>query len=164
MDRKTYRSLKFGSWERSQLLDAHTVEAANNDVAFDYATIEKTPSTLSAHRLMQWAQGQGKATSMASKIFSAYFEQGRDIGNIDVLVDIAAESGVDRAGAAAFLAGDGGAEAVRNLERDAKNRGVRSVPSFDINGEVISGAQSIEVFESALRRAAERDGACSTGV
>lgn len=141
------------------------MEAAKADgITFDYPAIERTPNTLSAHRLMRLAEEQGSAALMADRIFSAYFEHGRDIGNIDVLVDIAAESGVDRAGAAAFLAGDGGAEAVRNLERDAKNRGVRSVPSFDINGEVISGAQSIEVFESALRRAAERDGACSTGV
>ena len=165
MDRKIYRSLKFGSWERSQLLDAHTVEAAkDDDVAFDYAVIEKTPNTLSAHRLMQLAESQGKATPMAGKIFSAYFEQGRDIGDVGVLADIAAENGMDRAGAVAFLAGEGGAEVVRDLERGAKNRGVQSVPSFEINGKVMSGAQSIETFESVLRRAVEQDGACSAGV
>jgi predicted DsbA family dithiol-disulfide isomerase len=165
MDRKIYRSLKFGSWERSQLLDAHTMEAAKGDgVAFDYPAIERTPNTLSAHRLMRLAEEQGSATPMAGRIFSAYFENGRDIGNIDVLADIAGESGMDRAAATEFLKGNGGTDEVRNLEREAQNRGVHSVPSFDIDGEVISGAQSIETFESALRRAAERDGACSTGV
>ncbi|TPM24800.1 DsbA family oxidoreductase [Mesorhizobium sp. B2-3-5] len=164
MDRKTYRSLKFGSWERSRLLDAHTIEAAKGDgVAFDYPAIERTPNTLFAHRLMQWAQEQGSATSMANRIFSAYFEHGRDIGNAGVLADIAAENGIDRAQAAAFLAGGGGTEAVRDLELSVQNRGVRSVPSFDIDGEIVSGAQPVEIFEAALRRAAERGSACTAG-
>lgn len=165
MDRKIYRSLKFGSWERSQLLDAHTMEATKGDgVAFDYPAIERTPNTLSAHRLMRLAEEQGSATSLANRIFSAYFEHGRDIGNVDVLADIAAEDGMDRAQASAFLRANDGTDALRNLEREAENRGVRSVPSFDIDGEVISGAQSVETFASALRRAAERFDACTAGV
>jgi predicted DsbA family dithiol-disulfide isomerase len=60
MDRRLYRSLKFGSWERSRMLDAQTVEAAKGDsVAFDYAAIEKTPNTFRAHRLMRLAESYG---------------------------------------------------------------------------------------------------------
>lgn len=165
MNRKIYRSLKFGSWERSQMLDAHTVEAAKNDaIAFNYADIERTPNTLAAHRLMQLAQQQDKATQMATSIFRAYFEQGRDIGNAEILADIAAEIGMDRAQAAAFLKQEAGLEVVRNLELSIQNRGVRGVPSFEIGGQIIAGAQPIEVFEKALRQAAEEDEACSTGV
>jgi predicted DsbA family dithiol-disulfide isomerase len=70
---------------------------------------------------------------------------------------------MDRARAVAFLAGGGSTEAVRDLELEAKHRGVRSVPSFDIDGEIISGAQPVEIFEAALRRAAERASACIAG-
>lgn len=165
MDRKIYRSLKFGSWERSQLLDAHTVEAAkDDDIAFDYAAVEKTPNTFAAHRLMQLAEEQGKATQLATKIFSAYFEQGRDIGSPEILADLAAEIGMDRAQAIAFLAAGDRAGLVRDLEQSIQNSGVRGVPSFDIAGEVIAGAQPIEIFEAALRRAADQGNGCTAGV
>lgn len=169
MDRKVYRSLKFGSWERSRLLDAHTVEAARgDDIAFDYSAIERTPNTLAAHRLMRFAAGRKRGTQLADAIFSAYFEHGRDIGDAGILADIAAETGLDRAQALAFLADGGGVEEVRHQENAVSVSGVRSVPSFDIAGEVVSGAQSTAVFEAALRRALTRepsgaDEDCSTG-
>ena len=169
MDRKVYRSLKFGSWERSQMLDAHTVEAARDDgIAFDYAAIQKTPNTLAAHRLMRFAAGQGDATPLAEAIFSAYFEQGRDIGDTAVLSDIAAETGLDRSEALAYLVAGDGATEVHEAERSVVDGGVRSVPHFDIDGRVISGAQPIEVFAAALRRglalkSSETEADCSTG-
>ncbi|PKA39996.1 disulfide bond formation protein DsbA [Rhizobium sullae] len=168
MDRKVYRSLKFGSWERSQLLDAHTVEAArDDDVAFDYAAIQRTPNTLAAHRLMRFAAEHKRATQLAEAIFSAYFEKGRDIGDAGILGDIATEIGLDRAQALSFLTGEEGAGEVREQENAVLAIGVRSVPTFDIAGEVISGAQPTVVFQAALRRASmrkpiEADADCST--
>jgi len=164
MDRRAYRSLKFGSWERSQMLDAQTVSAAMDDaIAFDYAAIEKTPNTLLAHRLTWFAERHGLATPMAAALFSAYFEHGRDIGDAEVLADIAIENGLDRDEVSAFLAGDDGTRDIREAERAVQASGVSSVPLFDIDGEIVSGAQSAAVFEAALRRAIERVDACSTG-
>lgn len=164
MDRQTYRSLKFGSWERSQRLDGHTVEAAkDDDVAFDYAAIERTPNTLRAHRLMRFADAQGLATPLAKAVFSAYFEHGRDIGDVNVLTEIAAEVGLDRDRVAAFLASDDEMQQVHDAEQAAQLAGLRSVPFFDIDGEVISGAQSVEAFEAALSRALDRAKECSGG-
>lgn len=157
MDRRVYRSLKFGSWERSRMLDAQTAEAAKGDnVAFDYAAIERTPNTFQAHRLIWLAERHGLATRIADALFSAYFERGRDIGRVETLTDIAVEHGLDRAEVAAFLAsGEAGAE-VRAAEEAQHAAGIRSVPSFNIGGEILSGAQPVETFEAALRRAAER--------
>jgi predicted DsbA family dithiol-disulfide isomerase len=164
MDRKIYRTLKFGSWERSQALDAHTVDATKeDDVAFNYAAITKTPNTLLAHRLMWLAEKEGRADAMADAIFSAYFEQGRDIGDIATLADVAAEKGMDRAKVAAFLAGDEGTAEVRDAERAAHAQDTRSVPLFNIEGELISGAQPTEVFVAALNRAVARADSCSAG-
>lgn len=163
-NRKTYRSLKFGSWERSQLLDAQTVAAAADDgIAFNYEAMEKTPNTFLAHRLMRLAERHGLATAIARAVFSAYFEQGRDIGDAATLADIAAENGLDRQQAEAYLAGEDGADEVRAAEQEGRERGVRGVPLFDIAGETISGAQSVETFTAALQRALEQDMACTGG-
>ncbi|WP_076860209.1 DsbA family oxidoreductase [Bradyrhizobium mercantei] len=164
MKRQTYRTLKFGSWDRSQRLDAHTVEAARDDnVRFNYAAMERTPNTLLAHRLMRLAELRGLATPVAKGILSAYFEQGRDIGNASVLADVAAENGFDRDRVAAFLASEDETQKVWDIERAAQQQGIRSVPLFDIDGEVVSGAQSVEIFEAALLRAVGRADACSGG-
>lgn len=164
MNRQTYRSLKFGSWERSQLLDAQTSAAARgDDIAFNYEAMEKTPNTFLAHRLMWLAAHHGLATEVARAVFLAYFEHGRDIGDAATLVEIAAENGLDHQRTAVFLAGEEGTAEVRAAEQDGQSRGVRSVPLFDIDGEIISGAQSVETFAAALQRTIERDDACTGG-
>jgi len=154
MDRKTYRSLKFGNWERSRMLDAHTVAAAQGDgIVFDYDAMEKTPSTILAHRLMQLAARHGLATPVAQALFRAYFAQGLDLGDAGTLAAIAGRQGLDQDEVTAFLAGAQGVAEVRAAQRDARIGGVRSVPWFDIAGEAVSGAQSVEVFTAALQRA-----------
>ncbi|HEY0124972.1 MAG TPA: DsbA family oxidoreductase [Rhizobium sp.] len=154
MNRKIYRSMKFGSWERSRMLDAQTVAAAqDDDVAFDYDAIEKTPNTFQAHRLMRFAEQFGAANALGNALLSAYFEHGRDVGDITTLTDIAVEQGLDRERVAAFLASDEESDAIRDVERSLQ---VSGVPNFNIDGEVISGAQPQQVFDDALRRAAER--------
>ncbi|WP_413727554.1 DsbA family oxidoreductase [Sodalis sp. RH19] len=161
MDRKVYRALKFGSWERSRQLDAQTVTAAHgDDVAFDYDAIERTANTFQAHRLMRFAQRHGVADALGNALLSAYFEQGRDIGNRATLAEIAVERGLARDAVATFLAGEEESDAVRAIERALHDAGIRGVPSVDIDGEVISGAQPAEVFTEVLLRAAERAGAC----
>ncbi|MEP9348608.1 DsbA family oxidoreductase [Xanthobacter sp. KR7-225] len=155
MDRPTYRALKFGSVERGRMLDARTIEAAQGDgIAFAYDRILRTPNTFRAHRLMRLAARQGVATPLAGALFAAYFEQGRDIGDAQVLADIAAEHGLDRAEAAAFLSGDDGAQEVRAIERAQQAAGVDGVPFFDISGLALAGAQPVQVLVAALRQAA----------
>ncbi|NHN83838.1 disulfide bond formation protein DsbA [Acetobacter musti] len=164
MDRKIYRTLKFGSWERSRALDTQTVAATeHDDIAFDYDAMARTPNTFQAHRLMWFADRQGLATPVAKALFSAYFEQGRDIGDVAVLCVIAGEQGLDRQAVEAFFASDQGLADVRNAEDAHRHQGVRSVPLFDIAGTIISGAQAVEIFEKALKQATELDQSCVEG-
>lgn len=157
VERRAYRTQKFGSWERGRQLDAQVMAAASDDgIAFDYDAMTRTPNTFAAHRLMQLAQREGVATALAQALFAAYFEQGRDLGDAATLADLAAQAGLDRAAALAYLAGDDGSDAVRAAERDGMARGIRGVPLFDIGGEVVSGAQPLEVFVLALQRAFDR--------
>lgn len=155
IDRKIYRSNKFGSWECSQQLDAKTVQATQGDgIAFRYDLMTITPNTLKAHRLTWLAGQQDKATEMAERILKAYFTEGQNIVEIEVLAKLAAEVGIDAEMANAFLLSDAGMEEVRELERQAIAQGVRGVPHIRIGREVVSGAQSVEVFLAALQNAA----------
>jgi predicted DsbA family dithiol-disulfide isomerase len=153
MDRKTYRSNKFGSWEYSQSLDAQTVQATTNDgIEFRYDLMQVTPNTLKAHRLTWLADQEGKATEMVERILRAYFTEGQDITNVEILAQLAAEVGI--AGQVRpFLNSTVGVREVKELGQQAASRKIRGVPHVKIGNETIVGAQSVEVFLSALQTA-----------
>jgi predicted DsbA family dithiol-disulfide isomerase len=155
MDRKTYRTNKFGSWEYSQQLDAKTVQAGQaNGIEFRYDLIKVTPNTLKAHRLTWFAGKAGKATDMAERIFRAYFTEGQDIGDVDTLVNLAAEIGLDSTQVKTFLLSQAGIQDIEALKRRAIAQGIRSVPTIRIGKEVLVGGQPTEIFLAALRSAA----------
>lgn len=154
MERKIYRSQKFGSWEYSQQLDAKTILATQeDDINFRYDLMEFTPNTHKAHRLVWFASQQGKATQMAERIFTAYFTEGQNISNAEILTNLAADIGIDRDVAVEFIQSDAGTSQVRELEQKAVSRGIRGVPSIRIGNEILSGAQPVEVFLSTLQKA-----------
>ncbi|WP_298905994.1 DsbA family oxidoreductase [uncultured Nostoc sp.] len=154
MDRKAYRTGKFGSWEYSQGLDAKTVQATQADhINFRYDLMTVTPNTLKAHRLTWFAGNQGKATEMAVRILNAYFTEGRNIADVETLATLAAEIGIDAAQVKAFLESEAGIQEVKDLEQQAIAQGIHSVPTIRIGREIISGAQSVEVFRAALQQA-----------
>jgi predicted DsbA family dithiol-disulfide isomerase len=156
-DRRTYRSRKFGSWERSQAMDAQTVLSGRDDGAvFAYDAIKRTPNTFLAHRVSWLAQRGGKQRAFVEAALKGYFAQGRDIGSKDVLAEIANEVGLDREAVAAFVSSDIGAKNVRALERAARERAVQGVPHFDIAGTQIVGAQRASVIRQAIVEAAGR--------
>ncbi|WP_223457940.1 MULTISPECIES: DsbA family oxidoreductase [unclassified Pseudomonas] len=154
MDRKAYRSGKFGSWARSQAMDAQVTHAGKAvGLGFHYERVETTPNTMAAHRLVWREQQAGKDASLLVKaIFKAYFGEGRDIGDLNVLADIGAETGLDRGAIVDFLNTDKGTAEVLKLEEQIKASGVRSVPSIQIADDVISGAQPTEIMIQILKR------------
>ncbi|MGJ3248699.1 MAG: DsbA family oxidoreductase [Elainellaceae cyanobacterium] len=154
IDRKTYRSKKFGSWEYSQQLDAKTIQATQNDgVEFRYDLMMITPNTLKAHRLTWFAGQQDKATAMAGRILKAYFTEGQNIVEVDVLANLAVEVGIDAETAKTFLLSDAGIQEVRKLEHEAIAQGIHGVPYIRIGKEVVPGAQSVDVFLAVLQKA-----------
>jgi predicted DsbA family dithiol-disulfide isomerase len=155
MERKTYRSNKFGSWEYSQMLDAQTMQAGIGDgIEFRYDLMKVTPNTLKAHRLTWFADHEDKATEMVERILSAYFTEGQDITDVETLSRLAAEVGLDADQVRAFLTSTEGVEEVKKLEQQAATRSIRSVPTIKIGKETIVGAQSVDVFLTALQTAA----------
>jgi len=154
MERKIYRSQKFGSWEYSQQLDAKTILATQDDgINFRYDLMEFTPNTHKAHRLTWFASQQNKATEMAEGLLTAYFTEGQNISSAEILANLAADIGIDRDIALEFLQSNVGTQEVRELEHKAVSRGIRGVPSFRIGNEILSGAQPVEVFSTTLQKA-----------
>ena len=156
MDRRAYRSAKFGSWEHSLALDVQvTVAGLQDGIAFDFAKIERTPNTLDAHRLIRLAGERGVQDAVVESLFSGYFAEGKDISDRSVLAEIVTRAGLDREEVARLLSDDG-LSSVRAEEEDARRLGVSGVPTFLVKGRVaFSGVQRPEAFLAAFRSASE---------
>jgi predicted DsbA family dithiol-disulfide isomerase len=156
MDRRTYLEAKFGGAEVRREIEERLAKAGVTDgIMFAFDRIARTPNTFEAHRLMWFAQQHKKQDDLAEGLFHAYFSEGRDIGDGQILVDIAAEIGLDRDGARQFLVSGQGVEEVRTEEAAGHRLGIRGVPYFVLNGTyAISGAQPPGIFVSALQKVA----------
>jgi predicted DsbA family dithiol-disulfide isomerase len=152
IERREYRMRKFGSWERSLALDAQLTEVGKSvGIAFRYDLMKRTPNTFDAHRLIWLAGTLGVQDAMVETLFRGYFSEGADIGDTNVLADLAATAGLDREQAAAFLKSSGGAAEVTAEEEVAIRSGLSGVPTFVLGGRVLfSGAQPPELIAQAL--------------
>ena len=153
LDRREYRTRKFGSWERSRQLDAEVAAAGAEDgLAFHHDRILRTPNTFDAHRLVWLAGREGFQTQLVEDLFRAYFVEGRDVGDRAVLADIAVAAGASRAPIETFLGGDGGATEVRQEEEALHRLGINGVPTVLAHGRLLfSGAQRAQLMASAIR-------------
>ena len=154
MDRKTYLEAKFGSLDAFERLEGQVVAAgAEERIPFAFEQIQRTPNTFAAHRLIWHAQRHGKQDAVVEALFHAYFVEGQDIGNPEVLARAAEGVGLERAETEAFLKSDDGVVDVRAEEAAGHRLGIRGVPHFVMNGaSAISGAHPSDTFISAFKR------------
>ncbi len=148
MDRRAYMEAKFGGKEGAVRAYAPLVEHAETaGVELNLDRIARTPNTLDAHRLIHWAGLEGRQTAMVTVLFRALWRDGRDVGDAEVLADIAGEVGLDRAMMRRLLDGDGDADDIRARDAHARERGVNAVPTFIIaNQHVLQGAQPPDIW------------------
>jgi predicted DsbA family dithiol-disulfide isomerase len=153
-DRAAYRAMKFGDPERVRQIDERVAGAAADvGLPFRLDLIQRTPNTLDAHRLIWLAGREGVQDAVMEAVFAAYFTQGRDIGDRDVLADCAALGGMDRASVADFLAGAVAAQEMLAADRAAREANVNGVPSFFLDGYgLYSGAMPAATMAEALRK------------
>jgi predicted DsbA family dithiol-disulfide isomerase len=158
IERQVYRSEKFGSWERSLELDARVAAfGASVGIAFAFDRVARTPNTFDAHRLIHYAQTEGKQHALVESLFRAYFTEGRDIGDRQVLAELGAGAGLDRAEVEDLLSSDRGAGEVRLEEERGRRIGINGVPFFFIDGRVVlSGAHEPEIIVGAMEKAMHR--------
>lgn len=149
MDRQSYLAAKFGGPDRARHQYGRIEEAgASEGIAFRFDLIRRTPNTVNSHRLVHFAGEHGLQDAMVESLFRAYFIEGRDIGDREVLEEIAVTAGLPaEAAARRFLEGDAQREEVLAADERARVLGVSGVPCFIIEGKyAVSGAQSPEVF------------------
>jgi predicted DsbA family dithiol-disulfide isomerase len=112
-------------------------------------------NTFDAHRLLHWAELEGKQAALKQALLEAYFTQGENVSSRDVLASTAALVGLDEATARLVLEENRYAEDVREKERFYQSQGIHSVPSIIVNERyLIQGGQPPEVFEQTLRKIA----------
>jgi predicted DsbA family dithiol-disulfide isomerase len=151
-----YYDQLFGPEFRSRHADVVAVAAKEGlEFRFDQAL---AVNTFTAHRLLWLAEREyGPAVQRAVKaaLLRAYFTDGRDIGDTETLVGLAAEAGVDPDLARKWLTSDEGTEETAEAIRYAGRLGIQAVPTFVFDGKyAVQGAQSTDVFLSALAEVA----------
>lgn len=122
-------------------------------IKFDFDAIKIGPNTLDAHRLIHWASMEGREIqdAVVSALFKANFEEGRNLGDHSVLLDIAEASGLQRSVIAALLASDADKDHVLGEIEAAQKMGVNGVPFFIIDQQyAVSGAQTPDVLANAF--------------
>jgi predicted DsbA family dithiol-disulfide isomerase len=168
LDRRLYRSAKFGGWEQSQRLDAQ-VAAAGKEVGIEFRhdLIKRTPNTFRGHVLLAAALREGLQirNSVAERLFQAYFMKGEDVGDPTTLLKIAREFGVTALLRVAEFDSPALVGEVKEAERMAASAGIRGVPQIVFQGTVVSnGAQQEELIAASIRQVLGTAGRCENGV
>ncbi|WP_068785870.1 DsbA family oxidoreductase [Paenibacillus phocaensis] len=150
-------AVKYGlSLQQAQESNRNVAQQAQGEgLTYHFDTIVPT-NTFDAHRLAHYAGEQGKAKEMTERLFRAYFTDSLHIGELDTLVRLAEEVGLDGPAVREILEQNAYADAVREDENEARRLGIRGVPFFVLRGKyAVSGAQPLEIFQGALLRAWE---------
>jgi len=123
------------------------------DFIFDYVDDMRMWNTFRAHQLIDWADEQGRGHDMKQALFVAYFTYRKNISDVEVLADIAAELGLDRTEAFRTVSSGERAETVRQKQGFWASRGIQGVPAMIFERQhLLSGAQGAENYGSVLRQ------------
>jgi predicted DsbA family dithiol-disulfide isomerase len=155
MDRRTYLEAKFGSLDAFRQMEEHVLAAGVAErIPFAFEKVAWTPNTSMAHRLIWYAEQQGRQDAAVESLFRGYFTEGANIGAVPVLGQLAGRAGLDAAAVESFLLSEEGTTEVKAEEAVGRRLGIRGVPYFVLNGRVaISGAQPPDIFVSAFQQA-----------
>ena len=160
MTRDDYVRAKFGGGDRPrQIYQAIAESGREAGIEFQFSRIRRTPNTVLSHRLVHWSAKNDLQDEVVAELFKAYFEQGLDIGDLEILVECARRAGIDELRARRHLMSDEARQEVVASDVYARRLGINGVPCFIVNRKyAVSGAQPpsafVEVFNLAERDAA----------
>lgn len=151
-DRRQHLERKFGGKDGARrVYDAINQAGESVGLPFAFRDIERQPNTVDSHRLIDRAGQAGKQDAVVEALFKAYFLDARDIGDLDTLVEIAADAGMDAEETRAYLASDEDIDRIQAEDEMARRMGVSGVPCFILNRKyAVSGAQDPDVFLQAF--------------
>ena len=152
---------KYGSTPAQLAQNQERLRERGEELGFIFDLQKRTRiyNTFDAHRLLHWAEGQSKQRELKHALLRAYFTDGRDPSDREVLVNVAESVGLNAQEAAAVLDSGQYAQEVREAEQFFQRQGIQAVPSVIIDRQyLIQGGQPVEAFEQALRQiAAEKN-------
>lgn len=152
-DFRAYMQAKVGAHMPLEQLFAGPRQAGQRvGLHFDFDAITRSPNTLLSHRLIALAPDDARE-AVIDAVYAAYFEQGRDIGDLETLAEVAGAAGLDREAMRALLQGDAAREQVQAEARWAQEAGISGVPFFIVDNRYAwSGAQPPEAIVQMLRQ------------
>lgn len=148
---------KYGSTAEELARNQEGIRARGAALGFTFNMDKRSRiyNTFDAHRLLHWAGLEGRQYALKRALFAAYFTDGRNPSDPDVLIDLATRVGLDPVHARAILESGLYADEVREREQLYSRHGIQAVPSVIVNDKyLIQGGQPVDVFEQALRKIA----------
>jgi predicted DsbA family dithiol-disulfide isomerase len=151
--RDEYLTRKFGSVEAYKGIAGRVVSAAGAEgLSYRPELVKRQPNTTDCHRLIHWAESQGKAAAMKQRLMELYFRDGGDLTDTDVLVQAAADCGLDAEQVRRRLSSDEDVALISAQAKEASDKGVSGVPTYVFAGKyAVSGAQPAEQLARAIR-------------
>jgi predicted DsbA family dithiol-disulfide isomerase len=113
-------------------------------------------NSLLALEATEYAKERGKEEEFSRAVYRAYFQEGKNVGDLEVILPLAQEAGLDPQEVQTHLREGTYSARIESSHREARSLGISGVPTFVVGPAQIIGAQAPEVFVSMLRRVAER--------
>jgi predicted DsbA family dithiol-disulfide isomerase len=148
---------KYGAAPEQLERSREALRARGEELGFTFDMSKRTRvyNTFDAHRMLHWADLEGRQQALQHALFAAYFTAGKNLSDRETLADVAAEAGLDRVRAAQILASGEYGDEVHERERFYLDQGIHAVPAVIINGRhLIQGGQPVDVFERAIKQIA----------
>jgi predicted DsbA family dithiol-disulfide isomerase len=154
ISRKEYLTTKFGSVEAYNGIAKRVVAAADDEgLIYRPDLVKRQPNTIDCHRLIHWADAEGYAAEMKQRLMELYFRDGGDLTDTEVLVQAAADCGLDPDDVRRRLATDEDVALVSGQAQEAANKGISGVPTYVFAQKyAVSGAQPPEMLARAIRQ------------
>jgi predicted DsbA family dithiol-disulfide isomerase len=154
ISRDEYLTKKFGSPERYKEIAGRIAEtAAQEGLEYHPERVQRQPNTIDCHRLIHWASAVGRGPAMKQRLMELYFRDGGDLTDPEVLVQAAAECGLDADDIRARLATDQDVEEVSAQAQEAADKGISGVPTYVFMHQyAVSGAQEPALIARAIRK------------
>ena len=152
--REEYLTAKFGSVDAYKGIAGRVVAAAGEEgLTYRPELVKRQPNTIDCHRLIHWAEPQGKAAEMKQRLMELYFRDGGDLTDVNVLVRAAADVGLDADDVRRRLATDEDVALISGQAQEASDKGISGVPTFVFAQKyAVSGAQPAEQLARAIRQ------------
>mgnify|MGYP001179968068 FL=1 len=151
ISRDKYLQIKFGGKDyATPMYENMKLKAQEAGMIFNLDKIKKTPNTVLSHLLIILSEKFNSQDQVKEKIYQSYFIDGLDIGNINILTNIAKQNNISEKVFRDFI-NEESIKKVNSKITFAKEKGISGVPFFEIGNEFISGAQSVLQLESVIK-------------